>query len=216
MIENLDEMGSTALADRLRLIENMIAEGRQTTESWGWTFVLWGVAYLAAIIASNVGAPFADWSTFGHRPGAWGVCMISASVIMGIIIAIGVRRSSQPETTMGRAISALWIVMGVSMVLLLSVLGASGHLDQHIFVAIICALLGMTNAASSLILKWRLQFLCALVWWTSAVLSSFGSLNQSMTVFLTAIFLCQIVFGIFGMISESRERKARRSGVLHA
>ena len=33
------------LKDRLSLIESMIAEGRRTTESWGWTFVLWGVAY---------------------------------------------------------------------------------------------------------------------------------------------------------------------------
>ena len=202
MIERLDEMGNTALADRLSLIENMIAEGRQTTESWGWTFVLWGV-------------PFADWSVFGHRTGAWGICMISASVLMGIIIAIGVRKSTQPETTMGRSISTLWIVMGVSMVLLLASLGASGHLDQHIFAAIICALLGMTNAGSSLILKLRLQFVCALIWWTSAVLCSFGSLNQSMTVFLVAIFFCQIVFGIFGMISESRERKGQRSGAIN-
>ena len=32
------------LNDRLTLIETMIAEGRRSTESWGWTFVLWGVA----------------------------------------------------------------------------------------------------------------------------------------------------------------------------
>ena len=37
------------LKDRLSLIESMIAEGRRTTESWGWTFVFWGVAYYVAI-----------------------------------------------------------------------------------------------------------------------------------------------------------------------
>ena len=37
------------LKDRLNLIETMIAEGRRTTESWGWTFVLWGVAYYVAM-----------------------------------------------------------------------------------------------------------------------------------------------------------------------
>ena len=37
------------LKDRLSLIESMIAEGRRTTESWGWTFLLWGVAYYIAI-----------------------------------------------------------------------------------------------------------------------------------------------------------------------
>ena len=35
--------------DRLTLIESMIAEGRRDTESWGWTFVLWGVAFYVAM-----------------------------------------------------------------------------------------------------------------------------------------------------------------------
>ena len=43
------------LKDRLSLIETMIAEGRRTTESWGWTFVLWGVAYYVAIAWSSMG-----------------------------------------------------------------------------------------------------------------------------------------------------------------
>ena len=37
------------LNERLNLIEAMIAEGRRKTESWGWTFLLWGVAYYVAI-----------------------------------------------------------------------------------------------------------------------------------------------------------------------
>ncbi len=43
------------LKDRLSLIETMIAEGRRTTERWGWTFVLWGVAYYVAIVWVSVG-----------------------------------------------------------------------------------------------------------------------------------------------------------------
>ncbi len=43
------------LAERVRLIESMMAEGRQKTESWGWTFVLWGVAYYVATA----------WATWG-------------------------------------------------------------------------------------------------------------------------------------------------------
>ena len=39
MTGNAEEM---ELKDRLSLIETMIAEGRRTTESWGWTFVLLG------------------------------------------------------------------------------------------------------------------------------------------------------------------------------
>ena len=46
------------LKDRLSLIETMIAEGRRTTESWAWTFVLWGVAYYVAIF----------WTALNHWP----------------------------------------------------------------------------------------------------------------------------------------------------
>jgi len=38
-----DHTTEQELKDRLSLIESMIAEGRRNTESWGWTFVLWGV-----------------------------------------------------------------------------------------------------------------------------------------------------------------------------
>jgi hypothetical protein len=62
------------LKDRLNLIENMIAEGRRTTESWGWTFVLWGVAYYVAIA----------WSSWGHGTLAWPVTMIAAGVLTAV------------------------------------------------------------------------------------------------------------------------------------
>ena len=57
-----DEMDGKNLAERVSLIESMMAEGRQGTARWGWTFVLWGVAYLVATAWSSgwVGGPV--WS----------------------------------------------------------------------------------------------------------------------------------------------------------
>ena len=54
-----DEMDGKDLAERVRLIESMMAEGRHGTERWGWSFVLWGVAYLVATAWSSglVGGP---------------------------------------------------------------------------------------------------------------------------------------------------------------
>jgi len=98
------------------------------------------------------------------------------------------------------------------MFLLLLASGISGRLDQQMFVAIVAAMLGTTNAASSMILRWRQQFLCALVWWATAVAACFCNLSQATIVFLIAIFLCQIVFGTYGMISEFRERQSRERG----
>jgi hypothetical protein len=94
-------------------------------------------------------------------------------------------------------------------------LGLSGRLtDQHLFVAVISAILGMANGASALILRWKVQFACAVVWWVAAVSTCFGTNAQSMIVFLIGIFLCQIVFGIYGVIAEAQERK--RHGPIHA
>jgi MFS family permease len=214
-----DQLAMQELAARLSLIETMIAEGRQKTESWGWTFVLWGAAYFAAIVLSNLGTPFAEWTTWGHHTLAWPITMMSTLVLMFLYITLVANKGEkQPETTIGRAIYSMWIAMGVSMMLFFIAAGISGRLDQHIYIAVIGAMLGMTNAASSMILKWRAQFLTALVWWSAAVAACFGSLLQSLVVFLVAIFFGQIVFGIYGMISESRQRQSRgrASGAAHA
>jgi hypothetical protein len=74
-------------------------------------------------------------------------------------------------------------------------------------------MLGTANATSSMILKWKMQFACAVVWWAAAVASCFGSKTQLWGVFLVAIFFCQIVFGIYGMIMETRRRN---QGAVHA
>ena len=194
------------LKDRLRLIESMIAEGRRTTESWGWTFVLWGVAYYIAIA----------WSTFGHSTMAWPVTMIAASILT---FGLASRKASRhPETTLGRAMIAIWFGMGISIFVVLLALGFSGRADLHIAVAIVGAMLGSANATSSIILKWKMQFASALVWWTAAAVSCFLSETQTGILFLAAIFFCQIVFGIYCMIAESRKQKSHSAanGASHA
>ena len=192
-----DHTTEQELKDRLSLIESMIAEGRRNTESWGWTFVLWGVAYYLAIA----------WSAWNHSAWAWPVTIVIAVVVTFVVASL--KAGNQPETTLGRAVGSIWIASGISMFLLFLALGLSGRLTDHLFVAVISAILGMANGASALILRWRVQFACAVVWWVAAVTTCFGTDAQSMIVFLVAIFLCQIVFGIYGVIAEAQERKPR-------
>jgi peptidoglycan/LPS O-acetylase OafA/YrhL len=59
-----------------------------------------------------------------------------------------------------------------------------------------------------------MQFVCAVVWLASVVVASFGTEQQAFIAFLTATFLCQIVFGIYAMLCESRRRK--QMGAVHA
>jgi hypothetical protein len=188
------------LKERLSLIERMIAEGRRNTKSWGWTFLLWGVAYYVAM----------SWSAWSHSAWAW-----PATILIAVIITIAVvfsKTGKHPRTTLGRAIGSIWIALGISMFLLFLALGVSGRLaDQHLFMAVISAILGMANGASALILRWKVQFACAIAWWAAAVATCFGTDAQSLMVFLAAIFLCQIVFGIYGMIAEAQEPKRRSS-----
>ena len=196
------------LKDRLSLIENMIAEGRRSTESYAWTFILWGVAYYVAIAWSTWGFGWAIWA---NNYVAWPVTMMSAFLLtwfLAIRKRIG-KTGKQPATTAGRAIASIWIAMGISMFILLYSLGVSGKGNQQVFVAVIAAMLGTSNAASSMLLKWKQQFACALVWWAAAVASCFGTVEQSTIALVVAIFFCQIVFGIYGMVCEARLRKQR-------
>jgi hypothetical protein len=108
---------------------------------------------------------------------------------------------------MGRAIGSIWVAMGITMFILFFSLGLSGRLvDQQAFVALVAAMLGTSNATSSLILKWKAQFACAIVWWAAAVISCFGTFMQSSIAGVAAIFLCQIAFGIYATIYESSKR----------
>jgi hypothetical protein len=198
-----DHTTEQELKDRLSLIESMIAEGRRNTESWGWTFVLWGVVYYLAIA----------WSAWGHGGWAWPVTVL-IGVVVNVVVA-SLKAGNHPATTLGRAVGSIWIALGISMFLLFLALGLSGRLtDQHLFVAVISAILGMANGASALILRWKVQFACAVVWWVTAVATCFGTDAQSTIVFLIAIFLCQIAFGIYGMAATAPERKRR--GPIHA
>jgi hypothetical protein len=197
-----DDTTEQELKDRLSLIENMIAEGRRHTESWGWAFVLWGVAFYVAL----------GWSTWGHSAWAWPVTM---SVGMAITFILAFSKADHPRTTLARAIGSIWIALSISMFLLFLSLSLSGRLtDPHLFVAVIAAILGMANGASGLLLRWKVQMACAVVWWATAVTTCFGTDTQSLIVFLVSIFLCQIVFGIYGMIAEGQKRKQR--GPVHA
>jgi hypothetical protein len=198
-----EESTTQELKDRLGLIESMIAEGRRTTESWGWIFVLWGVAYYAAIA----------WSALGdHSSLAANVTIMAAVIItVGVIVGRIARRkqNSLPATTLGRSVTAVWIAVGISFMVLLPSLGIGGLSTSNLVIAVIGTLLGTANGASSMILKWKLQFGCALVWWMLAVIACVGTARQSLIALLVALFFCQIVFGVYGMICEARERKQR-------
>jgi hypothetical protein len=192
------------LNERLDLISTMIAEGRRTTESWGWTIVLWGVAFYVAIAWSSGVFTGPIW---GGRYLAWPVTMIGTFVFVRVLASNRRKEAKAPATTIGRAMISIWTAMGISIFALLLPMGASGRGDQQVYIAVISAMLGMANAASGILLKWKAQFACAVVWWLAGAVSCLGTTTQSTLAFLIAIFLCQIVFGIYAMLMESRRNR---------
>ncbi len=199
------------LTERLELIQNMIAEGRRSTTRWAWTIVLWGVAFYVAIAWSSgmFGGPI-----WGQHYMAWPVTMIGTWVLTWSLAGRMRNSAKAPMTTVARAIMSIWVAMGISMFALLFPLGLSGRGDQQVSVAVVATLLGTANAASGILVKWTAQIACAVVWWVAAAASLFGTVTESTIAFLVAIFICQIVFGIYAMICESRER--RRQGAANA
>ena len=212
-----DQIQTQDLNERLSLIESMIAEGRRSTESWGWVFLLWGVAYSVAIGWGSWGQGLSVWGNRYAEIGsvriglAWPVTMILAVIAT---LTIGLRKGkASAATSLARSVVSVWVASGIAMLVLFPAFGASGRLDQHSFVAIVAAMLGVANVASGFILRWKAQLACGIAWWVTSVAACFGSVAQVTTVFLTAIFFCQIVFGIYAMVLESRRN---RREIVHA
>jgi hypothetical protein len=201
----MDATETQELKDRLALIEEMMTAGRRSTESWGWIFVLWGVAYYVAIA----------WSVWGnHSSLAWSVTMMAAMILTFVIVAwrSARRKPRSSISNLGRPLTAIWMSVGISFVVLLPSLGVSGRSNSSLVIAVIGTLLGTANGASSLILRWKLQFGCAVVWWGMAVIACLGTQRQSFIALLVDLFFCQIVFGIYGMVCEAREARAVKGG----
>jgi hypothetical protein len=198
-----DETTTQDLKERLALIETMIAEGRRTTENWSWAYVLWGLAFYAAMA----------WDVWGHNAWAWPVTMAAAGAVT-VVTAFN-KAGREPGTALGRAVGSVWLALGVSMFLLLLSLGVAGKLaDPRLFIAVASGMLGLANAASALMLRWKVQFGCAVLWWAAAVAVSFVTVSQAADIAVIAIFICQIAFGIYGMIREAGAKSHR--GTAHA
>jgi len=197
-----DECEGNDLAERVKLIESMIAEGRRGTAQWGWSFVLWGIAYYVATA----------WASLGHSNAAWPVTMTVAAVFT--VVAIKLKRRGTPVSGLSRAVGAVWKAAGIALSLVLFGLAFAGRYEPHAFLAIVGGILGLANFASSMILRWRAQLFCALVWWVEALSACFLSEQKAGWAFLIATFLGQIVFGIYAMLLESRQR--HQHGVVHA
>jgi hypothetical protein len=187
---------SDELLTRFEMVESMVREGRRRTEYWGWTQVLWGAAYLIAI----------GWSAWSRKPNiAWPVTMIAA--VVTTILFAGTRKREHNQTTISRALRAIWTSMGIAIFLYCFSIGLSGHFEIHILFAAAEAFLGLANFASAMILRWRIQFFVAIVWWASAIATCFVGETLVIPILVAATLIGMIGFGLYLMYSERRDRR---------
>lgn len=195
---------SSELRDRLTIVETMVSEGRRATGNWGPIFILWGVAFYVAF----------GWYTLGnHTSLAWPITMMTTFVITRLVHRR--RRAGKPKTTMAQAIGSIWIAMILSMFVFFIAISRSHDLiASNVQTAVLATMLGSSNAACALLLRWKQQFACAVIWWAAAVVACFGTAALMGVAFMAAAFCCWIVFGIYVTISESRT--SAQAGVAHA
>jgi hypothetical protein len=186
------------LLTRFELVEMMVKEGRRSTEYWGWTFVLWGTAYLIAIA----------WTHLSHRPDiAWPVSMIAATLLT-IIVATRKKRA-KPQTPVSRAVTGIWTAVGTAIFIFSFAAAFSQNAETHSYIAAIEIMIGVANCASSMTLQWRGQFMIALLWWISAVVTFFINTRWITPILVIDTLVGFLGFGLYLMYRESRDRRLR-------
>jgi hypothetical protein len=193
-----DTDGRAALIGQLDFIEQMILEGRRTTERWGWTFVLWGVGHAVAIL----------WSELGRAPWAWGVCMGGCGIVMGIASARRGRKGAQKTAAQSRSLGAIWQAFSISLgvAIVASIAGGSrGYFENGTFYALFFVLMGAANYASGAVLRWTLQRVAAVAWWGAALGALLAPVAVVPWLFLGMAVVGEIGFGAWLMVLERRE-----------
>ncbi len=195
------DTGSTRdeLLQRVALMETMIAEGRCTTQRYGWVFVAWGLCYIIASLWAGMG-PHGVW--------AWPACL--TVTIVGVNLGLRRQRRAAAVSSMSRTLGAVWMAFGIGIMLFVGAVAASHRFDDVMFIAVICLFLGTVNVTSAAIYRWKMQGLAGAIWWAAGVTALFVSPEGAGIAFLVATFLSQIVFGCYLMVLENR-RGSRHS-----
>jgi len=175
---------------RLELIEEMIADGRRTTEGWGGPLVLWGLGHLGGLAGNR-------WA---HAYWAWYV--IVPTCFVGSLVLL--RRGSVGKRTFaGRAVHAVWTaeMVGLSILDLIAVpshrLGGDGY---DLF--FLCSM-GTCMYVNGVVLRWPLCTWLGFTWWGGAVAGIVLPVPWLMGwIWLVATAVLQLGFGIYLVVRD--------------
>jgi len=173
------------IVNRLKLIEEMMAEGRRNTQRWGWVFLLWGVGPLIAIF----------WEThWPHPPLGWPVVLAACTILNGLLIKIR-RRTGEGRTITMRSVGAVWGSTGLTVLLVVLGSAFAGFLELRSMYVVLFALVAVAHSASSVILRWPVQFLTAVVWWAACLTALVLPIPRLPLLAIITLFVGNVVFG---------------------
>jgi hypothetical protein len=186
------------LVARLNLMEAMIAEGRRATGRCGWIFVLWGLVDLAGM-ALQWEHPGRMW----NWPAAISTGVVLQFIGFGLLGRSG--RLCRPNVK-GRALSAIWGMMGVTLVLYCFTAIFTHHTEGRAYLAAIFVIIGMAHATSAIILRWRVQGAVAALWWAGGLSLFFVpfTLHWFVGLFSIEMLFGMVFFGLYAMWLERR------------
>ena len=181
---------------RLRLIEEMMAEGRGATQRWGWMFLLWGVGSLTAMFwESKMPYPALAW------PATMAICLFANAAVLRAR-----RRRGEARTTAARALSAIWSSVGITVLLISLAAAFTQALDLRALCVALFALVAVAHSASGAILRWTPQLLAAMVWLSATVAAFLLPTMQLHLLTAAAILLGNVVFGAWLTLQERNHR----------
>lgn len=195
MANEMEEGGTTReeLMQRVALVEQMIAEGRQATGRHGWIFVMWGLVYVVAM----VWAAYLRWGV-----AAWPVCI---SVAIAIHLAERARRGGKTLPARARNIEAIWTSLGVTVTSFIVAAGVSHHATGVTYFSAIFFFVGMAHGASAMSLRWGAQGIAAAIWGIGGIAVLFATRDEQVIgIFLTAAVFGMVLFGVYAMWVERR------------
>lgn len=188
------------LVARLDLMEAMIAEGRQATSRCGWIFVLWGLVMLLAVAT--------EWARPGHI-WTWPV-VSSLGWILQCAIYFWLRRrgkfSCRPNAK-GRAMAAIWSMMGVTLGLYCFTGVFTHHAGSVAYLAAIFMIIGFAHATSAIVLRWRPQGAVAAMWWAGGIACFFITGYWLLAIFAAEMLFGMVFFGLYMMYLDRVDRR---------
>ena len=185
------------LVARIDLMEAMIAEGRQATCHFGWIFVLWGLVDIFGMVL--------EWE---HPDHAWNWPLAIGLGIVLQFIGFTLRRRSRGvcrPNTQSRAISAIWGMMGATLILFCFTAIFTHQAGGSGYLAAIFMTIGLAHTASGIVLRWPVQFFVGVLFWAGGLACFFVDGIWFLYIFGVEMLFGMIFFGFYAMWLERRE-----------